>query len=498
MSGKFREYSTVVMMDDKASIPVGPVGAPVGATRRQRHVYCKETDEINSTDHDIVAQHITPSVSILLEPPADPGSKKWYGGVPEVILKCAIFEPSNAFRHSAELFNRIKLEMEDVTPLLFGITDGGPDHNTMHVSTQLALIALFLALDLDFLCFARTPPNFSVINPVERFMCVANIALNGVALAREPVGEHERLVKNLCSKSAWREAVSKHPNIAIKSLAKEGISHAITMIEQRLSRLSYKGNEIKIGNPASDEDIENMKHELLLLFPGQKLDFDHLSKTGIMKQDTFKHFYTEHVRETQYCIQIKKCMDLKCTFHSWVRTPEATFSSLFWLPSPQLGLNGNYKTFEESYGTEPTDKDRPGNICHNSKVPKPTWQLQPTRARKIICCSECFFPRIVYSKIQLSKKDLIKLDAHFEENPFICGDHVSYQEVGIQEVFLHEKTYCYAQVSAQYYQLDFLPGYKLICAICLNEDIPPTEDRQPKCDKCMDKMKTQNKTKSKK
>ena len=64
-------------------------------------------------------------------------------------------------------------------------TDGGPDHRLTYVSVQIALIALFLELDLDFLCAVRTPPHNSWKNPAERIM---NLALQGVGIARGQVG----------------------------------------------------------------------------------------------------------------------------------------------------------------------------------------------------------------------------------------------------------------------------------------------------------------------
>ena len=199
MACKFNGISTVVMMDDKAAIPVGPPGAPVSATRRQRAVLQTGASQINCTDHDHVAQHLTPSVSVTMDAPNTISSQSWYGRVPEVILKCAIFEPSNAFRHATEISRRL---VHQAKPLLFGITDGGPDHNTTHIQVQLSLVPLFLCLDVDLLCFARTPPNYSVLNPVERIMCVINIALNGMALCRTSLDSYENLVKNLCSKTA--------------------------------------------------------------------------------------------------------------------------------------------------------------------------------------------------------------------------------------------------------------------------------------------------------
>lgn len=59
-------------------------------------------------------------------------------------------------------------------------TDGGPDHRLTYVSVQLSLIAIFLELDLDVLIAARTAPNYSWANPVERIMSIINLGLQCV------------------------------------------------------------------------------------------------------------------------------------------------------------------------------------------------------------------------------------------------------------------------------------------------------------------------------
>jgi hypothetical protein len=68
-------------------------------------------------------------------------------------------------------------------------TDGGPDHNCKHMSVRLGLLALFLELDLDTMVVMRTAPTQSWGNPVERVMSVLNLGLQGVALAREELGD---------------------------------------------------------------------------------------------------------------------------------------------------------------------------------------------------------------------------------------------------------------------------------------------------------------------
>ena len=64
-------------------------------------------------------------------------------------------------RHGVELNSWLTPQIGDKSNM-FLYTDGGPDHRLTYVSTQLSLIALFLNLNLDLLCAARTAPKTSL------------------------------------------------------------------------------------------------------------------------------------------------------------------------------------------------------------------------------------------------------------------------------------------------------------------------------------------------
>ena len=68
-------------------------------------------------------------------------------------------------------------------------SDGGPDHRLTYNSVKLALMSLFIKLDLDMLIAIRTAPNNSWANPVERIMSIVNIGLQGVGVMRSKIGE---------------------------------------------------------------------------------------------------------------------------------------------------------------------------------------------------------------------------------------------------------------------------------------------------------------------
>lgn len=212
---------------------------------------------LDAMDHDNPPQHLIPSVSIKLVPPTDL-SGEWYSGQPTVIFKDAIFQNSYAFRHAAELIKHLTLA--DLSrPLMFIGTDGGPDHNVTSILVMLRYVALFLEQDLDFLCAVRTPPNLSVLNPAERFLSTANMALIGVSLARNDLGRNEKRVRSLMSKQQWRSAQERHPEVDYKKLALDGTADARNLLQSRFRSLQYKGSAVLVGEVADTDEINELK-----------------------------------------------------------------------------------------------------------------------------------------------------------------------------------------------------------------------------------------------
>lgn len=75
------------------------------------------------------------------------------------------------------------------------------------------MVALFLYLDLDYMCASRTAPYHSFRNPAERVMSVLNLGLQAVGLAREKVEDEEieREVSRCHTMSQLRELAKKKP-----------------------------------------------------------------------------------------------------------------------------------------------------------------------------------------------------------------------------------------------------------------------------------------------
>ena len=77
-----------------------------------------------------------------------------------------------------------KLRRLESLKVLLLQTDGGPDHNLSFLRTKLALVALFIAIDVDHFVALRGAPHGSYLNTVERCMSLLNLGLQNLALKR--------------------------------------------------------------------------------------------------------------------------------------------------------------------------------------------------------------------------------------------------------------------------------------------------------------------------
>ena len=185
------EYSHLICIDDKHAIKCGEPGYPVAAVERGRQVLVAVDRTFMVADHDFTKARIVPSVSLVCDIPAM--EESFYRGKVFTCLKDGIFQPSSPFRHSAELYNLLK--MINPKPVLCLYSDGGPDHRVTYLSVQLSLICLFRSLNLDYLVAVRTAPHNSFRNPVEHSMSLLNVGLQSVGIMREIMSESEKLIK---------------------------------------------------------------------------------------------------------------------------------------------------------------------------------------------------------------------------------------------------------------------------------------------------------------
>ncbi len=172
------------------------------ATDRGRRLIVGRNESFEFADHDFTKFGIIPSVSFFVDVPEDV-TESWYDGHVFIGMKESVFEPSTPHRHMTELVAVLKSKVSLAhKPLLFIYSDGGPDYRLTYLSVQLSLICVFLELDLDFLCAARTAPHHSWRNPAERIMSLINLGLQCVGMMRKEMAPEDEATIANCN-IAW-------------------------------------------------------------------------------------------------------------------------------------------------------------------------------------------------------------------------------------------------------------------------------------------------------
>ena len=109
----------------------------------------------------------------------------------------------------------------------------------------------------------------------------------------------------------------------------------------------------------------------------------------------------------------------------------------------------NYKPFDETYGSELDDSDRPGkDQTEKYQIQWADFQLQPCRARMIIRCVDCCIARLLYSNNKLDA-GLFAVRC-FRWTSWRSTFHL-WPRCWIQKIYKHPKTFCYKTLGSQYY-----------------------------------------------
>ena len=479
---KFRDHTAFVCLDDKHRIKIGEPGFPVAAAERGRRVLVSMTKAFQVGDHDFTKFSVIPSVILVLDIPHSI-SESWYNGKVYISIKDAVFQPSSPLRHMCELSCVMKKHFgSDIPPILHLYTDGGPDHRLTYVSVQLSLISLFLKHDFDLLCAARTAPSHSWRNPVERVMSSLNIALQCVGLMRaEMTEEYEKAVRscgNLGELRAVGEKVSD-----LQEQVTDSLSPCITLLHDLFSRAVWKDRKLEPFYAVSDSEIKEFWKVMLDI--DASLESCSYTKKTIKSKDDILKFISHCCQQRHYSFVIKKCFSDSCDICSPPRLPADVYQNLQYLPDPVLSdtEEGHYKSFDEVYGEQTTEKDRPSikkietrSHCYTLKNVK--------NADMMLQCEECELWRLVYSETKLTKQQKSSLQEKLADYVFTCGSPIEDIELeGITSVYTRPLN-CYDPVEKQYYSAGYVP----ICVYC-GDDCPYDSQSKnyPQCQECKHK-----------
>ena len=350
----FSDYCTFACIDDKHNVKVGEPGLPVASADRGKQVIVGQS-QFSAADHDFVKCKIVPSAVLVCSiPETIEGS--FYQGQLAVSLKDQVFEPSSPMRHSTELIKILTSQNKEKNPVLLLYSDGGPDHRIVYLEVQLALLALFIFLDLDCLHAVRTAPYQSFHNPVERCMSTLNLGLQFVSLARAKMDDDTEKILNKCSSI---QSIREKPEIKLKFI--ESITPAIETLEQVMARLQYDSKQVFVSKAATNQEIKQLKNKLLVIDPTIDIEKKILKK-DLKNYPDLENFLDSHTIKKHYIFSIIKCQSNSCGYCS-VHPIKSDLppSVLHPLPDPVPAEDGqHYKPFSELFSKVKTsEKYRP-------------------------------------------------------------------------------------------------------------------------------------------
>ena len=336
-----KRYATLVCVDDKHRVKIGESSCPVAAAERGCQVLIHSNTSSQAADHDFTYFSVIPSVALLVDIP-DKISGLWYDGDVHVLYKDSAFEPLSPICHATELYSLLS-EKALTESVMFVFSDGGPDHRVTYMSVKLLMICLhvFLQLDLDYLCVARTAPHHSFHNPAERIMSILNLGLQFVGLARASMSEEMEEKITFCNSVSEIRCVAKDNNPLRDSLL-DSVAPVKTLLSTITQRLQLKEKKFTVDTAAQLEAISNPWANLHLIDP--EFDLQHTDKVSQKSlSPLLKDFISHCCRQQHYFFEIKKCGEDDCTLCTPVRLSKKEFERIKPFPNPMIKDNRYYK-----------------------------------------------------------------------------------------------------------------------------------------------------------
>lgn len=273
-----------VSQDDKARVPLGITAATLQAPLLMHLDYA-----VRLPDHDwaVADRHkLIPSVyaGIVIKE-HEFGNKEavTYSGPTYVAVRSGKHDKSTAYSHARDFEHLYSLPAFDSClkaangkpkPVLIVSTDGGPDENPRFQKTIEIAVHHFLRLELDALFICTNAPGRSAYNPVERRMAPLSKELSGVVLPHDHYGTH---------------------------LDAQGRT-VDTELEQQNFRFAGETLAEIFSSVVIDE------HQVFSEFIDSKCS--EIDKTQLLQKSAI--WMAEHVRSSQYMLQIVKCTNRSC------------------------------------------------------------------------------------------------------------------------------------------------------------------------------------------
>jgi hypothetical protein len=309
-------FVTYASVDDKAIIPVGEPGLPVstGVRGHNRSIVLAEGPGPSALDHDFHVHGVVPSITFVVDIP-ESANDSFYQGKAYVCLKDKVTQPSSPLRHSTELGSLLLKHYSDdglvpTKPVLVIVSDGGPDHRITYASVQVALLCLFISLNLDMLVVGRTCPYQSWQNIAERIMSTLNLALMNVSLARKALPPAlEPLIRSKKTMADVHQLITT--NLLVGESLQDAMQPVLCTLSKRLSSMEIKEEPVQVEAAASEADITGCFQ--IIHYIGPNLPHDNIKKETLTQSEHLRKFMSRHCSSPAYLFQVK-CLDPTCYY----------------------------------------------------------------------------------------------------------------------------------------------------------------------------------------
>lgn len=261
--------------DDKARVPIG-----LTAANKQAPLLMHVEYRVSLPDHDwvIATKHkLIPSVyagCIIKENEMGRAEAVTYSGPTYVAIRSGKHSSSTASTHAVDFnklatlsnFEKIMRDEEGrLKPVILISSDGGPDENPRYPKVISHAIHNFVKHDLDAIFIFTNAPGRSAFNRVERRMAPLSRELSGLILPHDSYGAH----------------LDEHGRTKDHDLEKKNFQKAGEVLAEVWSNMVIDGHGVVAEYVEPDASAESFIPDL----PSQQ-------------------WYSEHVRESQYLLQV--------------------------------------------------------------------------------------------------------------------------------------------------------------------------------------------------
>ena len=426
------EIASLIGWDDKTGVDVGEPQQPTVATQHSRKAWVHQEIQVGEGQHSFHKTNLTPSVRLVHEI-GSAVEDSFYRGLPQVVIKDAIFEPSSSARHATEVFQMLLKNPHLRKPVQVFTNDGGSDHTIRFERNIVAMLALFLRLpEVVFMINFQMAAYRSAYHPVEKLNCILNLCWNGVGLSRNVFDDPvlEKAFGQCTSMAEVRSRAEKHPGI--KQSLKKSLAPSIKILEERAKQGSLKENAFEVFKAASDEEIKEFLGILVNIDPEFNLERFLDKKKPYHFSPLIKDYIEEHVTITHYSLTFKR--DEVMT----VDVLNERYPSVDWpidlepIPCPVVDKENpeKYLSFDQVTKLDKkdyTDACRPGaSLKTPTNIPFVKSKQRALYGADIsLTCETCGKSRVIYMEYKPSAVDIKAAKAALVNVRYICGGRIS-------------------------------------------------------------------------